>query len=51
MGKHKDGHSYMNSVGLIRKIDDIPELKEMLIDISESKGANSYGPSSCYTSC
>ena len=37
MGKHKDGHSYMNSVGLIRKIDDIPELKEMLIDISESK--------------
>lgn len=37
MGKHKDGHSYMNSVGIIRKIDDIPELKERLIDISESK--------------
>ncbi len=25
MGKHKDGHSYMSCVGLIRKIDDIPE--------------------------
>lgn len=37
MGKHKDGHSYMNCVGIIRKIDDIPELKERLIDISESK--------------
>lgn len=40
MGKHKDGHSYMNSVGIIRKIDDIPELKERLIDISESKSHN-----------
>lgn len=37
MGKHKDGHSYMNCVGIIRKIDDIPELKERLIDVSESK--------------
>lgn len=37
MGKHKDGHSYMSCVGLIRKIDDIPELKDMLIDVSESK--------------
>lgn len=37
MGKHIDGHSYMEGVGLIRKIDDIPELKERLIDISESK--------------
>jgi hypothetical protein len=37
MGKHKDGHSYMSCVGIIRKIDDIPELKERLIDISESK--------------
>jgi hypothetical protein len=37
MGKHKDGHSYMSCVGLIRKIDDIPELKERLIDVSESK--------------
>ncbi len=37
MGKHKDGHSYMNCVGIIRKIDDIPELKVRLIDISVSK--------------
>ncbi|GLC31723.1 putative immunity protein [Clostridium omnivorum] len=37
MGKHKDGHSYMNCVGIIRKIEDIPELKFRLIDISESK--------------
>lgn len=37
MEKHKDGRSYMNGVTLIRKIDDIPELKERLIDISESK--------------
>jgi hypothetical protein len=37
MGKHKDGHSYMKCVGIIRKIDDIPELKERLIDISETK--------------
>lgn len=37
MGKHKDGHSYMSCVGIIRKIDDIPELKERLIDVSESK--------------
>lgn len=37
MGKHKDGHSYMNCVGIIRKIDDIPELKVRLIDVSESK--------------
>jgi hypothetical protein len=37
MGKHKDGHSYMNSVGIIKKIDDILELKERLINISESK--------------
>jgi hypothetical protein len=37
MGKHKDGHSYMSCVGIIRKIDDIPELKVRLIDISESK--------------
>ena len=37
MGKHKDGHSYMNCVGLIRKINDIPELKVRLIDISEGK--------------
>lgn len=37
MGKHKDGRSYMNCVGIIRKIDDIPELKVRLIDISEGK--------------
>lgn len=37
MGKHKDGHSYMSCVGIIRKIEDIPELKYRLIDISESK--------------
>jgi hypothetical protein len=37
MGKHKDGHSYMSCVGIIRKIDDIPGLKVRLIDISESK--------------
>lgn len=37
MGKHKDGHSYMNCVGIIKKIDDIPELKVSLIDFSESK--------------
>ncbi len=37
MGKHKNGHSYMSCVGLIRKIDDIPELKVRLIDNSESK--------------
>jgi hypothetical protein len=37
MGKHKDGHSYMSCVGIIRKIDDIPDLKVRLIDISETK--------------
>src|SRR5690606_31408538 len=37
MGKHVDGHSYMQKVRLIRKIDDIPELKNRLIDIAETK--------------
>lgn len=37
MDKIKDGFSYMNSVKVIRKIDDIPELKNSLIEISENK--------------
>jgi len=37
MGKIKDGHEYMKIVKVIRTIQDIPELKETLIDISESK--------------
>lgn len=37
MSKLVDGHSYMQKVGLIRKIDDIPELKDKLIDIAETK--------------
>lgn len=37
MEEKKDGHSYIRSVKAIRKIDDIPELKETLITISESK--------------
>lgn len=37
MGKIKDGHSYMEIVKIIRKIDDIPELKDELVEISEKK--------------
>ncbi|MHB1454965.1 MAG: putative immunity protein [Saccharofermentanales bacterium] len=37
MGKIKDGFAYMETVKLIRKIDDIPELKNELISVSESK--------------
>lgn len=37
MDKIKDGFSYMESVKVIRKIDDIPELKHSLIEISEEK--------------
>lgn len=33
----KDAHSYMETVKIIKKIDDIPELKDELITISESK--------------
>ena len=37
MGKIKDGYAYMEAVKLIRKIDDIPELKNELIAASEEK--------------
>ncbi|MEG0774612.1 hypothetical protein [Clostridium sp.] len=35
--KNKKETSYMGNVGIIKKIDDIPELKEELIVVFESK--------------
>jgi len=37
MGNIKDGFSYMQTVKVIRKIDDIPQLKQELIAASEGK--------------
>lgn len=37
MEKIKDAFNYMDSVKVIRTIDDIPELKKNLIEISEGK--------------
>lgn len=38
--KNKKETSYMGNVGIIKKIDDIPELKEELIAVFESKSKN-----------
>ncbi|MDR2813497.1 MAG: hypothetical protein LBB79_02415 [Prevotellaceae bacterium] len=38
MGRSKkDGHSYMQAVGIIKKIDDIPALKDELITLGDGK--------------
>jgi hypothetical protein len=38
--KNKKETSYMGNVGIIKKIDDIPELKDELIAVFESKSKN-----------
>jgi hypothetical protein len=38
--KNKKDTSYMGNVGIIKKIDDIPELKDELIAVFESKSKN-----------
>lgn len=38
--KNKKDSSYMGDVGIIKKIDDIPELKDELIAVFESKSKN-----------
>jgi hypothetical protein len=38
--KNKKDSSYMGNVGIIKKIDDIPELKDELIVVFESKSKN-----------
>ena len=43
--KNKKETSYMGNVGLIKKIDDIPELKDELIAVFESKSKKEI---SCY---
>lgn len=45
-GGKKD--SYMGDVGIIRKIDDIPELKDELIAVFDSK-SHSHKAISCYS--
>jgi hypothetical protein len=43
--RNKKETSYMGNVGIIKKIDDIPELKDELIEVFESKSKKEI---SCY---